>query len=133
MPTAARTNAVRGNAIRPAQDEWGMFDPEQAGIPATLRVLTDSPEPLPATPAAHAAEVVAAAPIDAQSPESGTTLYTVESPLRCPQCQSAIRTFRALRVSRTQVPFISTLPRKGYVLVCPECAGLLSAELSGLL
>jgi hypothetical protein len=110
-----------------------MFDPEQAGIPATLRVLTDPPEPAPTTPAAHAAEVVAPAPIEAQSPEFGVALYTVESPLRCPQCQSAIRTFRALRVLRTHVPFMSTLPRKGYVLVCPECAGLLSAELSGLL
>lgn len=39
---------------------------------------------------------------------------------------------RVLRVLRTQVSFTSTLPRKGYVIVRPECDRLLSAELSGL-
>jgi hypothetical protein len=60
-------------------------------------------------------------------------MYTLESPARCPQCEKEIRTFRVLRVLRTQVSFTSTLPRKGYVIVCPECEMLLSAELSGLL
>jgi len=35
-------------------------------------------------------------------------------------------------VLRTQASFTSTLPRKGYVVVCPECERMLSAELSGL-
>jgi hypothetical protein len=34
---------------------------------------------------------------------------------------------------RTQVSFTSTLPRKGYIIVCPECDGILWAELSGLI
>jgi len=100
-------------------------------MPATLRALTDDPPvavmfeaPAPSTPAR---------PAEPQAASSIGALYAVESPMRCPQCHAAIRTFRALRVLRTQVPFMSTLPRKGYVLVCPECAGLLSAELSGLL
>ena len=60
-------------------------------------------------------------------------VYTLESPVRCPQCENEIRTFRVLRVLRTQVSFTSTLPRRGYVIVCPECEGLLSADLSGLI
>jgi len=59
-------------------------------------------------------------------------LYTLESPVMCPQCEQEILTLRVLRVLRTQASFTSTLPRKGYVVVCPECASMLSAELSGL-
>ncbi len=133
MPSAAPSNDIRSES--PAQDEWGMFDPQRAGMAAAWRVLNDSPEPpLPAPPAAPTVDLAPhIAPAESQVGDAGGALYQVESPLRCPQCQSAIRTFRALRVLRTRVPFMSTLPRKGYVLVCPECAGLLSAELSGLL
>jgi hypothetical protein len=60
------------------------------------------------------------------------TVYTIELPVRCPECQDEIRTFRVLRVLRTQASFTSTLPRKGYVVVCPSCERMLSAELSGL-
>ena len=67
-----------------------------------------------------------------KSSSVGGALYTLESPARCPGCEKEIRTFRVLRVLRTQVSFTSTLPRKGYVIVCPECERLLSAELSGL-
>jgi hypothetical protein len=59
-------------------------------------------------------------------------LYTLESAVMCPQCEQEIRTLRVLRVLRTQASFTSTLPRKGYVIVCPECDRMLSAELSGL-
>jgi hypothetical protein len=118
----------------PAQNEWGVFDPEQAGMPAAIRALNDAQHDamFAATATPEVAVPAAPASLASQLPD-GCALYAVESPLRCPQCQSAIRTFRALRVLRTHVPFMSTLPRKGYVLVCPECAGLLSAELSGLL
>jgi hypothetical protein len=30
------------------------------------------------------------------------------------------------------VSFTSTLPRRGYVILCPDCERILSAELSGL-
>jgi hypothetical protein len=136
MPLTAVPNAMKAARAarlpKPVQDEWGVYDPEQAGLPATMRALMDAEEPhahvtmpvdVPALPTPPTAD---------EAPDSAA-LYTVESPLRCPQCQMAIRTFRALRVLRTHVNFMSTLPRKGYVLVCPECAGLLSAELSGLL
>src|SRR4029077_20424948 len=116
---------------KPVQDEWGVYDPEQAGLPATMRALMNTVEEH-ARVTAPADAPAAPAPVAHDGTESGA-IYSVESPLRCPQCQMAIRTFRALRVLRTHVSFMSTLPRKGYVLVCPECAGLLSAELSGLL
>ncbi len=131
MPlTAAPTVTKIASNARPVKDEWGVYDPQQAGIPATMRALEDATGPAAPpidTPAASFTADSDAALSDASA------LYTVESPLRCPQCHMAIKTFRALRVLRTHVNFMSTLPRKGYVLVCPRCAGLLSAELSGLL
>lgn len=60
-------------------------------------------------------------------------VYTLESPARCPECDVEIGTISVLRVLRTQVSFTSTLPRKAYVIACPECRRLLSAGLSGLL
>jgi hypothetical protein len=59
-------------------------------------------------------------------------LYTLEGPVTCPECNTEIRTLRVLRVLRTQVSFTSTLPRRGYVILCPDCERILSAELSGL-
>jgi len=32
---------------------------------------------------------------------------------------------------RTRVNFVSMLPRRGYVIVCPACHRVLSAELGG--
>ena len=86
------------------QDEWGLNTPEPAADQSSTTGRTSS-----------------------------GAIYTLESPVRCPQCEREIRALRVLRVLRTQVSFTSTLPRKGYVIVCPECDGLLSAELSGLI
>src|SRR5436190_6236662 len=60
-------------------------------------------------------------------------VYSLESPARCPHCREPIRTLRALRLSRTQVAFTSSLPRGGRVLVCSLCECIVSAELGGLL
>jgi hypothetical protein len=67
----------------------------------------------------------------AGSTKSGA-LYSLEAPVICPECAGEIRTLRVLRVLRTQVSFTSTLPRRGYVILCPDCDRILSAELSGL-
>jgi len=40
---------------------------------------------------------------------------------------------RVSRLLRSHVSFTSTLPRKGYVIVCPECERPISSELSGLI
>ena len=52
---------------------------------------------------------------------------------RCPHCEETINTIRIVGLSRSQVAFTSTLPRKGRVAVCPECDAILPVELSGLL
>jgi hypothetical protein len=59
--------------------------------------------------------------------------YTLEMAVRCPHCDEAIRTIRIVGLSRSQVSFTSTLPRKGRVAVCPECDRILPVELSGLI
>jgi hypothetical protein len=59
--------------------------------------------------------------------------YTLEMAVRCPHCDEAISTIRIVGLTRSQVAFTSTLPRKGRVAVCPECDRILPVELSGLL
>ena len=59
--------------------------------------------------------------------------YTLEMSVMCPHCDERIRTIRIVGMSRSQVAFTSTLPRKGRVAVCPECDRILPVELSGLL
>ena len=61
-----------------------------------------------------------------------TATYNLEMAVRCPHCDDAIRTIRIVGMSRSQVAFTSTLPRKGRIAVCPECDRILPAELSGL-
>ncbi len=57
--------------------------------------------------------------------------YALESPLKCPHCKETIASLQVLRLVRTRVNFISMLPRRGYVVVCPACHQILSAELGG--
>jgi hypothetical protein len=64
-----------------------------------------------------------------QSPGS----YTLETAVRCPHCEEAIRTIRVVGLTRSQVAFTSTLPRTGRVAVCPECDAILPVELAGRL
>ena len=139
---------------RPVQDEWGLYDPHRAGMQAVMRAMK-GPQPVaPAAPGdAQAAAVppapapaivtpppgdtaAAGAPVSAAQAAAdraaGGALYTLEAPARCPECHSQLRTVRVLRLLRTQVSFTSTLPRKGYVIVCPDCERLLAAELAGL-
>ncbi len=59
--------------------------------------------------------------------------YTLEMAVRCPHCDESIRSIRIVALTRSQVAFTSTLPRKGRVAVCPECDRILPAELSGLM
>ena len=70
---------------------------------------------------------------DGPAPPSFEAEYTLESPLKCPYCKDTIRSLQALRLARTRVNFISLLPRRGYVLACPSCHAILSAELGGVL
>ena len=127
----------------PARDEWGIFDPRQAGVPAVMQALREQATIDPglvnqsraaaSAPAPQGQPATAAQSVPKVSATSNAgAMYTLESPVQCPQCEQEIRTLRVLRVLRTQASFTSTLPRKGYVVVCPECDRVLSAELSGL-
>ena len=189
--------------VRAVQDEWGMFDPNQAGLQAAFRAVRalstpaiddnvaepvsnrDSADELPAPEAVPEPRVASAREVARevevfeeillepavresrpaarnQAPERVAShavshdenvydltepepprrrtkhadrgaVYTLEFPTTCPQCCTEISTVRVSRLLRTQVSFTSTLPRKGYIIVCPECSGILSAELSGLI
>jgi hypothetical protein len=57
--------------------------------------------------------------------------YALESPLKCPHCEESVATLQVVRLVRTRVNFISMLPRRGYVVACPSCHHMLSAELGG--
>lgn len=59
--------------------------------------------------------------------------YTLELPVRCPHCDERINTIRVVGLTRSQVSFTSTLPRKGRLAVCPECDRILPAELAGMM
>jgi hypothetical protein len=140
VPSSARA--------RPVQDEWSLLDPGEAGLGAIKSVhVINSAKGSDAAPAPGAAEAADdevyelalpepepdAAPEPARSSADNGAVYTLEFPTRCPQCRKSITTVRVSRLLRTQVSFTSLLPRKGYVIVCPECDGMLSAELSGLI
>ena len=62
-----------------------------------------------------------------------TATYTLEKPVRCPSCHDRIQTLHVVGLTRSQVAFTSTLPRKGRVATCPECDSILPVELSGLM
>jgi hypothetical protein len=59
--------------------------------------------------------------------------YTMETGVRCPHCEETIHSIRIVALTRSQVAFTSTLPRKGRVAVCPECDVILPVELASLL
>jgi DNA-directed RNA polymerase subunit RPC12/RpoP len=58
-----------------------------------------------------------------------TASYTLDQPVRCPHCGERISALHVVGLTRSQVAFTSTLPRKGRVIVCPECERLLTAQL----
>ena len=62
-----------------------------------------------------------------------TAAYTLDVAVRCPHCDEAISTIRIVGLTRSQVAFTSTLPRKGRVAICPECDRILPVELSSLM
>lgn len=65
-------------------------------------------------------------------PALGEAEYLLEAPLKCPHCKQEITTVQVVRLLRSRVNFVSTLPRRGHVIVCPECHCPLSAELGGM-
>ncbi len=56
--------------------------------------------------------------------------FTLEYPATCPRCGHEVKTLKVARLLRTRVNFVSTLPRRGRVLMCPHCRAIVSAELT---
>jgi len=54
-PEPQTVNAPSTKSTRPVQDEWGFYDPEQAGFEAVLRKLNRDAEAQTTRPAASAA------------------------------------------------------------------------------
>jgi ribosomal protein L34E len=86
-------------------------------------------EPAPDSPAETLDEVPRPGPGSRSRYEAE---YELESPARCPSCQAHLSWIGVVRLLRSRVNFTSTLPRRGYVIVCPRCHALLPAELRGL-
>lgn len=59
--------------------------------------------------------------------------YAIESEVKCPQCRASFDTVHVIRLLRTKVNFTSSLPRRGYIAVCPECRTVIPAAISGRL
>jgi hypothetical protein len=62
----------------------------------------------------------------------GGAIYALEQPAKCPQCRESINHLKVVGLTRKEVSFTSTLPRRGRVIVCPKCSQIISAELSGI-
>ncbi|HKY33994.1 MAG TPA: hypothetical protein VJV23_15795 [Candidatus Polarisedimenticolia bacterium] len=66
------------------------------------------------------------------APSSFEAEYSLEMSLSCQHCRQEIQTVQVVRLLRHRVNFTSTLPRKGHIIICPSCRGILSANLGGM-
>ena len=71
-------------------------------------------------------------PTDMEPTDSYEAEYDVEVPIKCPKCQEEITSVHVARLLRSKVNFTSTLPRRGQVILCSQCRGVLSANLGGI-
>lgn len=55
--------------------------------------------------------------------------YELESPARCGSCETILSCVGVVRLMRTSVNFTSTLPHRGFLIVCPHCHSILPAAL----
>ena len=58
--------------------------------------------------------------------------YQLEMAAVCPQCKAKIESVHVVRALRVKVNFVSSLPRRGQMLVCPECRAILGGSLGGI-
>jgi uncharacterized protein with PIN domain len=59
--------------------------------------------------------------------------YALEMAAACPQCKERIESVHVVRALRTKVNFVSSLPRRGQLIVCPECRTILGGALGGVI
>lgn len=60
-------------------------------------------------------------------------VYGLEQAVRCPTCRAQLDRLVVVRLYRARVNFVSSLPRSGRVLVCPECRAIVPGELGAVL
>ncbi|HYH45263.1 MAG TPA: hypothetical protein VEG34_06210 [Thermoanaerobaculia bacterium] len=92
-------------------------------------------EPTSPPPSATAAGEDAAADLDRPGDwrSSLAAIYSLELPVVCSACRQEIDQLYVVRLYRSKVNFVSSLPRSGRVLVCPKCRTLVPGELGGVL
>ena len=56
-------------------------------------------------------------------------VYALERAVKCPSCTATVRKLNVVRTLRSKVNFTSNLPRRGYVMTCPDCEVVLSATI----
>lgn len=59
--------------------------------------------------------------------------YMLEAAANCPHCRETLHAVEVVRLLRTRVNFVSSLPRRGQVMICPACRMILSGSLGGLI
>ena len=59
-------------------------------------------------------------------------VFTLESAAVCPGCRATLETIGIVRLLRTRVNFVSSLPRRGQLMICPRCKTVLGGGLGGL-
>ena len=56
-------------------------------------------------------------------------VYALERAVKCPSCSGTVKKLNVVRTLRSKVNFTSNLPRRGYVMTCPDCGVVLSANI----
>jgi DNA-binding response OmpR family regulator len=117
------TDAMRALQEKSANGPNAQFLPK----PFVPRTLVERVERMVGTNTSDASAVAGDSPALVSNVDAS---YRLESPVKCPQCGETITTLKAVRLLRIQVNFTSTLPRRGRVLVCPECYVLVPGDLT---
>ena len=68
-------------------------------------------------------------PLDEESEVGFEAEYSVEVAICCSHCRARIDSVNVVRLLRKRVNFVSSLPRRGYIVVCPECKSAIPAAL----
>jgi len=67
--------------------------------------------------------------LDEQEEVEAEAEYTLEAQVKCASCSENLTNVNVVRLLRTRVNFTSSLPRRGYVVVCPSCRTVVPAGL----
>ena len=81
--------------------------------------MSESPKPVMDRP-----ETTTASDVEA--------VFTLETAAVCPACNESLDTIGIVRLLRTRVNFVSSLPRRGQLMICPKCRTVLGGGLGGL-